>query len=211
MDSGWIQAVAEAVQAMAVVFVIWQVVLLRRQIDTDHERSRRVRAIDDLNTWISLLDKAQPAARRLVDSFSSQQCACLIQKQPFHIASEHVKTLEYALVDVAKDGDFKKTEDGVLLSEKHLGHLLYLCISHLNALEVVLQGWLHGISDKKIIEGQFGYVVSFKQGHYILERLRQHDLLKDNYPAISAFVTKLRQGHDSARSALRSEITSRSK
>jgi len=198
MDVQWIQAIASAIQAVAVIFAFWQVLLLRKQIKTDHERSRRIRAIDDLSVWNKSLDKAQPSARRLVDSFSPTQCANLVEKKPFYVASNNLKALEYALAGVIQDGELKKTEDGILLNEKHISHLLFLCISHLNSLEIALQGWWYGVADKKIIFEQLKYVVSFKNGSYILENLRQHELLKDNYPAITAFVSELRRIRDSA-------------
>jgi len=193
MSPDWIQAVAAVVQAIGVIFVAWQAILLRKQIGAEHELARRTRAIDDLKTWSNALDRAHPAARRLVEDFTIEHCSQLIERKPFYISSQHAKLLEYALAGDLVDGELKKTEDGILLNERNLSHLLQLVCTHLNHLEVALQGWYNGIADSKIVVDQFKYVVSIKKGHYILERFRQHELVKDSYPAIAAFVAMLKK------------------
>ena len=191
-----IGTLAAIVQSVAVVFVIWQVVLLRRQLAADHERSRRLQAIEDVKGWASRLGREAPVARKVVESFSAEQCNLLVAREPFYIAGRHRKALEIALgldIQVEKSGESDKR---ILLSEEHLAQLLFLCIGHLNSLETALLGWQQGVSDSVVIEQQFRYVVSFDKGHFILEKLRETEKMKGNYPAIGSFVAHLRSSRD---------------
>ncbi len=170
-----------------------ELALMREQIVGDHEFARCTRAVDDVQYFTQSLDRAHPAARRHVDELTPDQCALLVSRKPFHVPNQHAPLLEFALAGVITEEELKKTEDGILLNSHHLAHLLQLIGEHLNRLEVALQGWYAGIADSKIIEDQFGYLVSIEKGYYILENFRQHELVKNSYPAIAAFVARFRK------------------
>lgn len=190
--SEWVQAIAGVLQAVGIIFAILQVRLLRLQITTDHELARRSRAIDDVRAYINALDRAHPATRRLVDDFTEDQIDLLIKRTPFILGDGSRKIVDYALSDILVQHPIDAVDGGFRLNEAHLAYLLQLCSGHLNHLEIALLGWFNGISDSQVIEGQFRYVVSAKRGHYILERFREHEKVKSNYPAIDAFVKRLR-------------------
>jgi cytosine/adenosine deaminase-related metal-dependent hydrolase len=71
--SSAIQAAASVVTVIIALLALKQVQLLRMQIKTDHERSRRHRAVEDLNDWNSHLTEGITSARRLVETFSPEQ------------------------------------------------------------------------------------------------------------------------------------------
>lgn len=188
----WALVLFTALLCTGVVIGLIQISLLKKQIHAEHELGRRTRAIDDLHIFSQSLDREHPSARRLVDDFSDKQIAALVNRTPVYLSNDCLGLLEYALSGLGPECKFEKTENGLLLNEKHLSHLLQLCCGHLNRLEIALQGWFNGIADAKIIEEQLKYVVSDKRGHYILEKFRKHDVVKGNYPAIAAFVSKIR-------------------
>ncbi len=166
--------------------------LLRSQIQVDHEAQRRYRAIDDIQKFAETLDKTHPSARKIVDEFTVDECNCLIERKPLRVAEKHHGALKYALAGVL-DKEALKAEGGeFLLDSEHVAHLLGLIVEHLNRIECALQGWFNGVSDSQIIETQFRYIVSIREGRYILENFRSHRLLEHSFPAIAAFVSHMK-------------------
>jgi hypothetical protein len=166
--------------------------LLRLQIQVEHEAQRRYRAIDDIQQFAATLDKKHPSARKVVDEFTVEECNKLVERTPFSIPAKHLGPLKYALADVLQDKELVVDKDRVLLESHHLTHLLGLIIDHLNKIEVALQGWFNGVSDSQIIEAQFRYMISIREDRYILEKFRSHSLVEHSYPAIAAFVARIK-------------------
>jgi len=192
LDPAWVQGIAGIVQALGVIFALAQVRLLRLQITADHELARRPRAIEDVRAFASSLDRAHPSARRLVDDFDAEQVGFLMKRTPFVLPDKNRKFAEYALSDILEKYPLQPVDGGFRLNEAHLAHLLQLCLGHLNQLETALLGWFLGISDNKVVEDQFKYAISAPNGHYILEVFREHPNCRGNYPAINAFVARVR-------------------
>lgn len=202
VDPQWIIAGVNSIAAFGIVLVglqlrvsILQLKELKRQIAADHERSRRARAIDVLADWTKQLDKSHPSARTLVESFDHEQCQKLKDRKAFYITAEKEKLLENALYGHFAEDRPKKDEKGerILLNENHVSHLYYLCITHLNSLEVVLQSWLNGIADKEILDSELNYLIQPSKNHYVLERLRNVMGSKATYPAIEVFVEHIKK------------------
>jgi len=219
IDPQWVSAGASVVSAIGLILVAWQAIVgakqlgvairqfelaakqlelaanqldeFRKQIAADHERSRRERAIDVLSDWTKSLDKAQPSARSLVDTFSLEQCTKLREKKPIRIPIEQRKMLETALQGT--DSLHELEEDGkeLLLNEKHTSQLFYTVITHLNSIEVTLQNWLTGVADHEIIENEMQYLINPEKGRFILENFRRVAGDRKVYPAIAEFVSRI--------------------
>ena len=163
-----------------------------KQMEADHERSRRERAIDVLARWTVSLDKAHPSARTLVESFSHEQCLKLAGQKEIKISAESedlIKNVLHGYLDV----DPPIVEgDELLLDANHSSHIYYLCISHLNSLEIALQSWLVCIADEKILEDELSYLIKPEKDHYVLETLRAVMGGKASYPAIHEFVEHIK-------------------
>lgn len=216
MGAEWVAALANVVIAGGVIVGIRQLVAANRQVallgdqlnaankqvelvaaqlKADHERSRCVEAVNNIREWTNRLDKTHPSARRLVNSFTVEQCNALRTKEPFSIPGSHVKLLEHIFQGTLEEQEFHKLKNpngDITLNEKHLSHLWFLVISHLNALEVCLLTWVNGIADKKTIESQLRYLVNPEKNEYILANFRQAMGGANSYPAIEAFVAHLR-------------------
>lgn len=65
-------------------------------------------------------------------------------------------------------------------------------VTYLNSLESILSAWRHNTADKEMIEEQFRYMVSPKDGHYILEKFREAAGGAHTYPSIDQFVSHLK-------------------
>ncbi len=163
-----------------------------KQMEADHERSRREKAIDILARWTTSLDKAHPSARTLVESFTHEQCISLASKKGVALSLEKEDLVKNVLHGYLEE-DPPKIEDGLLiLDDNHSAHIYYLCISHLNSLEIALQSWLVNVADEKILEDELNYLIKPEKDHFVLESLRAVMGGKDCYPAIHEFVEHIK-------------------
>jgi len=230
MEAEWVAAIANVIIACGIIIGIFQfiatnkqVALLASQLDAankqvelfasqlkaDHERSRCAEAINNVREWTNQLDETQPAARKLVNNFTIEQCHALRGKEPFSIPSSNVKLLEYIFQGTLEEQEFHKMKDpngDIMLNQKHLSHLYFLVISHLNTLEVCLLTWVMGIADKKTMESQLRYLVNPEKNEYILANFRQAMGGANSYPAIEAFVNHLRSQITPAAPVLRENL-----
>ena len=163
-----------------------------RHLEADHERSRWERAIDVLARWTTTLDKAHPSARTLVESFDQNQCEKLKSKKGLKVSVEKWDLVKNVLHGYLEDDPPKEDDEFIHLDDNHASHIYFLCISHLNSLEIALQPWLVRIADEGILESELQYLVKPEKGHYVLETLRAVMGGKDSYPAIHEFVEHIK-------------------
>lgn len=162
------------------------------QLVADHERSRRERAIDVLARWADSLDKAHPSARTLVESFSLEHCQKLKDKEGFKISSEKEELVKNVLHGYIEEDPPKIDGDHLILDDNHASHIYFLCISHLNSLEIALQSWLVNVADEKILEDELQYLIKPEKRYFVLEKLREVLGGKECYPAIHEFVEHIK-------------------
>jgi len=214
MTADWVTAFASCVAAAGVVFVAYQAYLANRQLNiaalqlkqsaeqhkltldqfkADHERSRRERAIEVLERWSRTLDRAHPSARTLVEGFSHEQCEKLKQKKGFKIGKDKLELLKNVLHGYADADPPQVDDEHVVLTDNHASHIYFLCISHLNSLEIALQSWLVNVADEVILEKQLKYLIKPDKGHYVLATLRDALGGREVYPAIHEFVDHMKE------------------
>src|SRR5687768_106872 len=96
-DPAGIAAVAACASAFAALITAWSLVLLKRQISFDHERSRRERALDILMCFVNThtsTDHQITYAMALIYKFNSDQCRSLWKAEPFTVDEKQVPYLE---------------------------------------------------------------------------------------------------------------------
>ncbi len=197
-NKGLVSAISEAIVALGVLLVAMQVYFAKKQIKTEHEKDRRLVAIQVVKDWNCSLNVATPAARGFVQELSVDQCKLLIKRESFSVHVDCGKFLKYALSGIkGDDSELVIEKDKIQLTPTQISHLLALVIEHLNSLEVALLTWMNGVADKEIIESQFKYLVSVDSGHYVLENLRTAMVGRGNYPAICCFVKHLQKQNES--------------
>ncbi|MBR7800551.1 hypothetical protein [Undibacterium fentianense] len=185
--SSAIQAVASVVTAIIALVALKQVSLLRTQIKTDHERSRRHRAVEDLRDWNNHLTENITSTRRLVETFSDEQLEALKENKGIKLSKQYRAIADVAL-GIAPEDVLLEDGDFYLLSPEHAIRLRNHCIRHLNAFEITLAAWRHGIADNHIIEEQLSYLVDLKRGWKMLEKFRKQVVGLDAHPATEMFV-----------------------
>lgn len=202
MTTEWVSAIANCIMALGVLLAVWQLIatrqqvdLLRKQLADDHERSRRTEAIKAITDWTKSLDKAQPSARVLINSFSVEQCQMLRKREPFPVEARHSKLLQHVLqgsIDETELQKLKTAENSITLNEKHLSQIYYLAAAHLNSLEVCLQHWVLGTADRDVIESEMSYLINPEKNEYVLENFRTALGGARAYPAIDSFVKHIK-------------------
>lgn len=202
MTPEWVTAIATCILAVGILIAVWQLIaareqvsLLRQQVSDDHDRSRRSEAIRAITDWTKSLDKAQPSARVLVNSFSIDQCRMLRSRESFEIDSKHLKLLEHILQGTIEESELHKLpmEGGkIRLNEKHLSQIYFLAAAHLNSLEVCLQHWVLHTADKDVIESEMNYLINPEKNEYVLENFRIALGGARAFPAIELFVQHIK-------------------
>ncbi len=190
--SSVIQAISSVASTIIAFVALNQINLLRRQIKTDHERSRRHKAIEDLRDWNNHLTEEITSARRLVELFSYEQLMALKNGTNFKLSKSFRAILDIAL-NIPNDTNLVEEQDNYVIDAEYAIRLRNHCIRHLNSFEITLAAWRHGVADKKIIEEQLCYLVDLKKGWKMLESFRKYVVGLDAHPATEEFVTLISQ------------------
>lgn len=184
MSPNWdaVSAVATCATTLAIAVAWWQ-------LRADHERSTAL-AIDLLRHWCIDLSQRASVARRLAETLDDEQSRLLSTRKAVSVPRASGWMLRVAL---PPDLQWKQPDgDGpIVVPEDVATALRWEVVTYLNRLESVLAAWQHGVADQEIIEQQFAYLVSPREGHYALEKFRRAEG-EEHYPAIKAFVDWLR-------------------
>jgi hypothetical protein len=204
MNPEWVSAIAESVTAVGLVLVLFQVALAKdelkltaselklakdelthakKQLEADHERSRRQTAIEACLTWTTSLTPATSSTRRLVDGLSDDQCKRLEHIEEFRIDSIHQEQLKSCFTEPPV---FQEINGNLCLTKSQASEIRYRCIKYLNTLESILSSWHHNVADRTIIEAEFSYMLAQHEGHTLLKKFRIA-AGESNFPAILAF------------------------
>lgn len=192
-NATWIIAGANTVMTLGILLALWS-------FRGDHERSRREKAIELISQWALNMNKRASAARKLVEVLDETAVKSLSNQESFSIHKRHAGLLRAALeAEITEEND--KSE--IYLDERKSSELRWQIIAFLNNLESVLSAWRHNVADKDMINEQFRYLVSPKDGHYILEKFRVISGGSHTYPAIAEFVEHLKKQYEKTTSGKR--------
>ena len=186
-------AVSSAVTALSVTVVWWQARLLRKQVEADHERSRRELTIHLIQTWNRSVSPFTAAAERVTNGLNDDQCRNLAQMSPFWVNENLRPMLETALADVISAGDALRPVNGrIELNQRHVTRLRFLVVDYLNETEAVLQAWLMGVGDRQTLEEEFQFLADRRHGYNAVEAFRTA-LGIELWPAVQAFIDAMRK------------------
>ncbi|CAM3562344.1 DUF4760 domain-containing protein [Halomonas lysinitropha] len=196
-------AISSAIGAMGVLGVFWQCFwskssfrLALKSLESDHERSRREKAIDLLCHWDSTLTDNSAAARKFAESLTFEQSKCLYAQEPFSVDSKHyglfLGALPPALAKVRK-AEQKYDGEKIDVSERESSEIRWSVITYLNSLETILSAARHNVADKDMIYEQFVYLISPEKGHYLLADFRKAAGGARTYPSTEEFATELKE------------------
>ena len=159
----------------------------QKHFEADHERSRREKTVDILFEWDKRLKKEGALARKIVETFSAEQCRELTSQSPMQVSAKLTPHL-HQLFGKNLEPDQNNL---ISLNEAHSSELRWHVITYLNALESVLVAWQYSIVDRGIIEHQFSYLFKPSDGHEGLKHFRVATGGEDSYPAIEIFASHI--------------------
>lgn len=192
------------------IILFVSVICVYKQIKSDHERSRREKAVILLFEWSKMLNRENSLARKIIQKLDFEQCRKLYNQECFTVNPDLYKLVKDLMKINQSDCDIKKdccgyirknntfnepdTEEtkretgGILLSEEQIQILRWNAISYLNLLESILNGWFYAIADRECIEHQFDYLLDNQSGNNLIENFRKAAGGETAYPSIEAFV-----------------------
>lgn len=229
--TGTISVVALLISALS----LGSIYLLILQLKSEHEKARREKACELLQTWSKELREETNLAKKIVEKFTKEQCRKLYMEEKFKVScalyndivevtntksesrierqqkdkgmsilweedEEDDKYDEYfkiksanpsyacGLDDCVGSGD---CEQEIELTKRQVRKLRHCIISYLNLLESILVAWQYSIADREIIEDQFSFLFSPKEGHNALQDYRIACGAEEAYPAIAIFCMHL--------------------
>lgn len=203
----WISALANSLMVLGVILAVRQLKLVTQQLkisaqqlklnylelEADHTRSRREKAIEFGANWVRNHNEKSADAVKLISALSDPDAKLVGNREPVNIDEK----LQPILSRVLPETTFHPTEGRIQLTDKQSAELRWLIVSHLNELEVVFSAWLHNVADKEMIEQEFSSTINQIPGDYIAERFRQASGI-NCWPAIASFVENYRKAHNSA-------------
>ncbi len=188
-----ITALASIITALGVIFLWVQSRLLQRQLEADHERSRRELTLTLMHQWNASISPVTAAAQKIVEKLSFDQCRALANFQPFKLDSEHRPLLETCLSEVLA-GDPREEQGGqIKLSPKQVTRLRFQVAEYLNETETVVMGWHMSVVDRGVIEHEFQFLYDEKTGDNALGNFRQAMGGEEAFPALEEFGKVIRQ------------------
>jgi len=173
----WIIAVVGAITTSTIL-------IYYRQYKSDHERSRREKAVDLLVEWTKNLNEKSSLAKKFAETLDQKQSLCLFNQETFMTEVKNKKLLDAYFAKKIEAKDNK-----IHLSMEDVAQLRWDVISYLNLLEAILTAWRHNIADKDMILEEFKYLVKPSEGHDVLKEFRAASC--GSFPAITQFVSTL--------------------
>lgn len=188
----WITAIASSITAIGIFILVYQLCLQRRIWQTDHERSRKEKAIEVVKDYTQSANQSWAAARMLVDKLGENECKKLFAGERLELEIAH-KDLLLAIIPLEFDeSSIDEHVSTITLNERQVFALRWQAVSFLNAVEIVLQAWARSVADKEIIENEMKFLYQPAQGLLALEKFRTCCGGRDAYPAIGDFVAYMR-------------------
>ncbi len=196
--------VLECANVILTLLSLMSIILLYRQIKGEHEKARREKAIELLLAWTNGITCETNAVKKIVEKLDENQCRNLFLEEKFKVSCSVYDEIIEAINDQSikpkkcdECGKNKQDEcdenmknecnEMLTLNKRQIKKLRWNIISYLNLVEAILVSWQYSVADREIIEQQFAFLVSPKEGKNILEEFRVAAGSEDAYPAIEIF------------------------
>lgn len=80
--------------------------------------------------------------RAFIEKLDENNCEKILKTIPFEVDASNKGILGYALHAVEPDiSNLEVADNKLYLKEKHIGHLRFLALQHLNSIEIALFHW----------------------------------------------------------------------
>jgi hypothetical protein len=192
----WTEIVSVLVLVLGFVIAIGSLIYARKQIKADHERSRRLLAMEMCSRWSSSSSPETSSVIRMIERLTEAQCAAIANQSSVLIEEEHKHFLLNIFLlrfpEFGENIETLKEGNAYRIEGQHVLYLRHIAVRYLNMLESVLMTWTGGIADQRMIESEFSFLLDEKQGRTAVEKLRMK-IGNETFPAINKFMEALRQ------------------
>jgi len=175
------------ISSIMLIIITWQAILIRKQMKSDHERSRREKAVNLLLKWTEKLDENTSIAKKIDKKLNEEQARKIYNYEEVRLSKDYKDLLNKIFKKVQEEGD------SIILKKHQSKKLRWLLISYLNLLESILSAWQYSIVDRDLIEHEFSYLFSPEEGHTALKNFRIVCGGERTYPAIEIFINHLEE------------------
>jgi hypothetical protein len=188
-----IRTTASVISASAIVVGASQFWLARRQFalqlrvwKTQHERSRREKAIEIIRTFTQALTAQWSSTHKLVERLDIPQLKALDDGRPFSIAETEKSEVQAALAN----SPLAINNGQIQLTGEQSYQLRYQALEVLNSAEIVFQAWHRDVADPEIIQQEMRFLFhpDDPQPTTLMQRYRSVFHAEKYYPAIYRFI-----------------------
>lgn len=164
--------------------------MLWRQIASEHEKSRREKAIEMMKFFISENHEEMGLTRQLLTELDYKQSEALFNMFPITLDTKCEELLAFALAKyTGSNVDLNKKDGLIVLSQAQVIALRSIVIRHLNILEAMASAWRHNIADRDILEEEFCAVVFPRKGMLTYQEIIT---AAGVFPSLREFANELR-------------------
>lgn len=203
----WIAAIANVFIAFGVVFIAWQAFsaawqaeYTSKQIAADHERGRRLKAIELMEFWCTQRLELLPAMliKDVIEELEYKECEKLFQLKEFSINICHKPVIEdfLSVIQGTHSEEIKQEKEKILLKEYQIKMIRIHISMYLNTLEVVATAWRHNVADRDIIAEEFKDLFVKGKGKNIV-RFEQYMKASGVYPSITRLANAIKDKENS--------------
>jgi hypothetical protein len=182
--------IASIAAAGAATIAAFQIFVLRTQLRSDHERSRREKAVELMQFFVTTAEVQNVATldiRRFAESLNKAQSQLLCEGKTFEVDVASKSLLPHDLIQQQDNNGRVQVDESACRAIK------IQLMKYLNILETVATAWRHNIADREIIEEEFKSIVSVKTNAFVLEEFR---LATGIYPSIAEFTEAIKKNQN---------------
>jgi len=191
-----ITAASSCITSILTGFALLSIFIMRKQLKSDHDRSRRECAVELMRCFATTpdpTDHKRVFGLALMNILTSDQCKSLWAKESFSIDAKCLHLLSAyrhacnGLSTGSESASKKKSDSSssstpsLIVSVVEAYTLRSIATSYLNRLELVASAWHHNVADGDMIETEFVKVFCPKDGIYVMETFRK---VSGVYPSV---------------------------
>lgn len=174
---------------ISAALVTWQIILLRKQIRTQHEEHRRENTTNVMFTWCNSLQKETCMAEVIARSLNTSQCKKLYLHEPFSVDNTTKSDIcKFCAKKENACADCGLMNDGITVDGKILSELRWHVVTYLNTLETVMAAWHLGTVDRATIQEQFAFLTNPDKGNALVI----FRYTAGGYPLIEEFIDTIK-------------------
>lgn len=187
-----IATILEGIQTIAAALALLSLVIMRRQMKKEYDCRRREQTVQLVGRWSENLHPNINRIKRVCEKLNDDQCRKIYNEEEFLVSNEIYQEIIRAL-ELKEEKQAINPDDEYNVTAEISSKIHYELIYYLNQLETVLISWQHHISDDKIIEAQFSFLMDDREGKTILENFRRACGSEKVFPAIEMFSVYLKK------------------